>query len=127
MREIKFRVWDKIDKKFINPYDGIFFNFKESGVYWNFDNSEEWFQKEKGFCDVEIQQFTGLKDKNGKGIYEGDVVKFNGFCNLLQQPKVEYVQQISWDENQCGWNVSKFFDGEYTVLGNIFENQELIK
>ena len=84
------------------------------------------------------QQYTGLHDKNGKEIYEGDIVQtYDGKGNK------EYVQEIKWEEYasccECstdhGFNTGSlyyYFDGKTPtgtseVIGNIYENPELLK
>ena len=61
-REIKFRAWDTRQKKMVGDFDSGF-NYR-------------WFECQHKDCHV-LMQYTGLKDKNGKEIYEGDVVQFH--------------------------------------------------
>ena len=101
-----------------------------------------------------IMQCTGLKDKNGKLIYEGDIVEVQYIGGQIPLFKNEYVNepeterfQIYWNENWCSWSgknenyrglcdihsldISKFLintDNKiYEVVGNIYENEELLE
>ena len=100
--------------------------------------------KEGEYCypvSQTLQQFTGLLDKNGKEIYEGDVV--NGW-RKGSNSDMGYTGVIQWQQEQAGWiikcgkyvmeilSLAMSGDGETTkldsfeVIGNIYENPELL-
>ena len=70
-----------------------------------------------------VGQFTGLTDKNGKEIYEGDIVETDNNFNLIKRIEIKYcVETLSfWPTNFVG-SIS-----EYYIIGNIHENPELLE
>ena len=122
-REIKFRVWDKFQNKFLDY--PCYFNSKDSNEFTAFDR---YFK-----CDEEgciLQQYTGLKDKNGKEIYEGDILRDgNGFLyevfwlDTSASFELEEKQELTDDYDIPTFNFRNSFRLE--IVGNIFENPEL--
>lgn len=139
MREIKFRAWDKIEK-FITPVEEWNFHQKWVGIGIQISPDEAKLQKRQ-LEDVELMQFTGLKDKNGVEIYERDVVEWT--TNLLGQED-HSKGWIVWHDKYARFNVAwppdtkdhygtfRFLhprekESELQVTGNIYETPELLK
>ena len=110
MRAIKFRAWNRQKKGFSYFCVGDWEKIKNIQRYEN-----------------EVGQFTGLSDKNGKEIYEGDVLEFSWVFNKRDR------HIVVWDDSLTGFEPFVFADrGDYVpndckVIGNIYENLELIK
>lgn len=124
-RTIKFRVWSPTIKQFTtHPYlscDGLQLIWHHTGKQWSFTDIR--------FDTYVIQQFTGLLDKNGKEIYEGDIISYTPFNQEDYKNttvSVPYLNNFHWfqeleemlfEKNKC----------DILVIGNIFENPELLK
>ena len=75
--------------------------------------------------EATIGQYTGLKDKNGKKIFEGDILKgtFYGFM----APEYDYIFSVYGDEKEKGFMANYFEPNECEIIGNIYDNPELLK
>ncbi len=135
MREIKFRVWNGEVMMYNaqNLYDGMRVSFNKQGDFYdNWDASERSFgeilENEKNM----VMQFTGLLDKNKKEIFEGDICKIPKQWWHPREDKAEkkYQYVIKFEDgafgkfNEGDWSVSK---DDHEVIGNIYENPELLK
>jgi uncharacterized phage protein (TIGR01671 family) len=135
-REIKFRTWDAQNKEFSEWTNrDPFFSTSHGNIFFWERN-----RKEDGSYDGDsvledlggrfiLQQFTGMFDKNGKEIYEGDILKVQGWRGSTGVAVVEWREIEASDD--AGFNSVGFrrFDeyGEPEVIGNIFQNPELLK
>lgn len=80
----------------------------------------------KDLSDTKIMQFTGLLDKNGAEIYEGDIIRHDE-ANMNMQVVFENGC-FNWaDENGKSYNALHVGVGSWTVIGNIYENPELLE
>ena len=77
------------------------------------------------FRDSALMQYTGLKDQNGKDIYEGDIVRLQ---NEFVGPIVWSINGFTVERYVVGWNIdAKGNQDSVEIIGNIYENPDLIK
>ena len=125
-REIKFRIWNSLNDTMTYP-DRYCFDWSWFGV-----STEHYLDDSAGVYPIDesvykLMQFTGLQDKNGKDIYEGDIIRDN-----------EYILIIVWDNTYCsfcldrkGWMYRHWFGEscdpkDCEIIGNVHQNPELL-
>lgn len=130
MRDIKFRVWDTENKEMLKVQELDFEDtFYGGRLSIRTDEYNDYFDME----DMILMQYTGLKDKNGKEIYEGDIVRIKGEIELLDiKGKVEYsetfAQYIITNTKNIAHETEALGDYEnIEVIGNEFDNPELLE
>jgi hypothetical protein len=106
LKEIKFRIFGA-------PY-------KEPKRWYYFEidpgsNFDEWIP------EGELDLYTGLKDKNGKEIYEGDIVQFQNAYDDTTAVEIEY------DPSEAYFTVPTRYSADMEIIGNIYENPELLE
>lgn len=148
MREIKFRAWVPEAESFIytDDFTGVVDN--QTILLWGYG---DW-RKLKVEC---VQQFTGLKDKNGKEIYEGDILLLHQFLFDGHEFENELIGEVVYDQETCSFalrnirnaDVKKYMgykvhedcgnipifnfyglhEESFEKLGDIYENPELLE
>jgi uncharacterized phage protein (TIGR01671 family) len=129
MREIKFRAWNSYEKQFIANGDvlDLYYSAKCNALMFDNDNYEL-------PNNIIFLQYTGLKDKNGKEIYEGDIIIQNE--EEWDPQIVEYGIQRVDAFDVMGWSIWDFYEdinnktgkrlqSNIEIIGNIYENPEL--
>ena len=140
MRELKFRAWDKENQHMAysdkHEWD---YKFSFDGKSGNLscainccycdtfgDEHDDWNELDN------IMQYTELKDKNGKDIYEGDVLRKSGCLDaIVEFERVQFcikgADSIRYVNNTIDGSIRNFPVDEYEVIGNIYENPELLQ
>lgn len=131
MREIKFRAINANGEMIYGlPYtDGI----NETLYFEEYSNRLCWRNEKGAHCNQPykngtLMQYTGLKDKNGKEIYEGDIAKVGMLEEIMQVVFHEGTFSLAWKDGGISCPVRNFtIFNMIEVIGNIYESSKLLK
>ena len=142
-RKRKFRAWDKVNKRML--YRGIWVGEyglcrecveEDAGPTYRFrPNANDFIQpylNEERLEDYDSpligMQYTGLKDKNGKEIYEGDILKETGKYSFILEVFYSDLDNafMVWNKYLQRVNLGGYYSEDVEVIGNKFENPELL-
>ena len=140
MRPIKFRVWDNNSKEYVNP-DFIKVLGNGHWTVWDEINDIEARNGDECGSQLVLEQYTGLKDKNGKEIYEGDTVNVHVFVRELgenmgvTEGEREFVANIEFGsagvnlvmgENDSGpiWAYDGIHEESFEIIGSIHDEEK---
>ena len=131
-REIKFRAFIEATSQMLNVFDMNFIKDEDNGRFVRMINNENFDANSKFIScrvdEVELMQYTGLKDKNGVEIYEGDIVEFYidfGYGMQKVIAKITYKDSGFKYESLAGTDFMNIFN-DVKIIGNIYENPELL-
>lgn len=133
-REVKFRIWDKTSNRMLyqDDFERVELDTKnkmvslvrsetiESSYVLDYEDSIE----------AEIMQYTGLKDKNGKKVYEDDIIQYShkAVGMILRKVRMKYgMWGIEGIVKGTQIPFANILESEYEVIGNIHENPELLE
>jgi len=122
MREIKFRAWDRKNKKMVEVRQ----------IDWNDEGEIEYINRCNDLLNFLLLQYTGLKDKNRKEIYEGDIIYCSegAFVPVYDSYLTKYVGWFYYEDTlELDWDSFEelYADGEdIEVVGNIYQNRDLL-
>ena len=127
MRPLKFRAWDTVQKKMIRWTDLL----KHKGLLWSVlgVTTIERYDHQHGRYGVPTpvyipMQYTGLLDRNGKDVWEGDIIKYTNNDGIKRVGFVEW-----FEEEACFYlnSLPLWEQTEKEVIGNIYQNPELLE
>lgn len=132
----KFRAWIKTEKRMIETYNLLDIDFENEVIMTQKVYFENGLPVDRDldnfvFKEIELMQSTGLKDKNGKEIFEGDIVDYKGRKAVVKWHGsyasfiYRFVDELQ--ERKSEWKPLYLAYYHFEVIGNIYENKELLE
>ena len=132
---MKYKLWDKENKEFLeDTWETEYAVLKNGNIIEIYDNGFGEGYSISDLENIEVLQFTGLQDRNGKEIYEGDILKYN----FPYDGRLKHVSPVKFLETEASFGIKDRYENEiplyritannyFEVVGNIYENEELLK
>lgn len=132
MKDIKFRAWLKNKKEMVNI---ALINYVSKYITYVLNKKGNTLAiTDEKFNNIEFLQYTGMKDKNGKEIFEGDILEYKH----PYDGRIRERQVVKYMKNQSSFGIDDKYGNEiplytiamsnyFKVIGNIYENKELLK
>lgn len=132
---IKYKIWDNENKKFLcEDWEEDYAIYKNGKAIRIYDNGFGEGYSIYELYNIEILQFTGLKDKNGKEIYDGDILRYK----FPYDKRIIHISTVSYLETQSSFGIVDLYGNNIPlyditcktyaeIIGNIYENEELLK
>ena len=126
---VRFRVWIKTEKRMIETDDLLDIDYENKEIVTQQVYFENGLPDDRDiycydFDEIELMQSTDMVDKNGKEIFEGDIVKCSGLLGTIESFKAMWICSFVKYNN---YQKVGFFAQEIEVVGNIYENPELLE
>lgn len=121
MRDIKFRCWDTVNKEMLDIQELNYEDSYNGQPMIRTTMYNDYFDTE----DMILMQYTGLKDKNGKEIYEGDIVKIKDELCIVEYNYNSFGLKVIDKTKPYNW--VEFIVCKCEVIGNIYENKNLLE
>ena len=132
-KEIKFRAWLKEEEKMVNVET---IDFSEKSIQYLEKNEiiDAYLLRTTFLEDIDLMQYTGINDKNGVEIYEGDILKYK----FLYDRRFKHVSLVKFMEIEASFGIKDIYGNEiplyritannyFEVIGNIYENKNLLE
>src|SRR5690349_12060470 len=125
-REIKFRCWDKVEKCFMDAVCLHSSGMISDSIGLQEHPVDPWQKLGERY---EISFYTGLKDKNGKEIYEGDILSSGGTNEVVIFRHGMFISVPYWDKDETDISYPgdyEIYNESSEVIGNIYEDKDLL-
>lgn len=130
MNNLDFRAWVPSEKKIVEVIN-LYFRSRRALLPIETPSTDSfyWYESEWGFDDIELMQSTGLKDRNGNMIYEGDIVQMK--WTIYDEPELFYIRAMEGRapriDNRIKGKELWLVHDECKVVGNIYEHSHMIE